>query len=149
MDRWNGKALILDGKVISHRQLTSDASNFAVGAVFGTRVIYMELTQAQQRWHINVKELYAFLLAVREWGSSFARKHLKFVSRIGASVDNTSALSWINKGTAKSPVAMSMLREIFWRSALQSFRVSCAHIPGAQNVVADAASRLNFHLIPA
>ena len=63
MDHWNGKALILDGQVISHRELTSDASSFAVGAVLGTKVIFMELTPAQREWHINIKDLFAFLVS--------------------------------------------------------------------------------------
>ena len=34
MDHWNGKALILDGNKILAKQLSSDASNKAVGAVY-------------------------------------------------------------------------------------------------------------------
>ena len=43
---------------------------------------------------------------------------------------------------------MVMLRELFWISATQGFRITCAHIPGEQNVIADAASRLEFWRIP-
>ena len=147
--QWNGKALILDGTKILANQLTSDASNFAVGAVFQSSVIYLRLLPHQEKWHINVKELFAFLVAVRQWGHLFSRKHVKFVPRVGAQLDNTTALAWINKGTSPNKSAMIMLRELFWRSATQNFRVTCSHIPGIKNVVADAASRLMFHKIPA
>ena len=148
LGQWNGQALILDGQKILAPDLASDASNNAVGAVFHNQVIYQVLTPLQKAWHINEKELFAFLVAVREWGPSFSRKHVKFVPRVGAQIDNTTAMIWINKGTAKSKVAMHMLRELFWLSATQGFRITAAHIPGAQNVIADAASRLWFHRIP-
>ena len=148
MDRWNGEALILDGQKILASSLTSDASDTAVGAVYGQLVIYQVLTSKQRKWHINEKEIFAFLLAIREWGSNFPRKHVKFVPRLGAKLDNTTAMAWINKGTSRSKIAMLMLREICWISAIKGFRITCAHIPGNQNVVADAASRLEFARIP-
>ena len=148
MEQWNGRALLLDGQKIVPPILTSDASNKAVGAVYGKMVIYQILNKDQLAWHINVKELFAFLIAVREWGHLFARKHLKFVPQLGARLDSTTALAWINKGTAKSKPAMKILRELFWRSATQNFRVTCSHIPGILNKLADAASRLEFHKIP-
>ena len=43
---------------------------------------------------------------------------------------------------------MTMLREIFWWSAILSFRVTCAHIPGKVNLIADVAFRLQFNKIP-
>ena len=99
-----------------------DASSFAVGVVYGNMVIFKVLTKAQQAWHINMKELFAFLVAVRQWGHTFTRKHLKFLPKIGAQLDNTSAIAWINKGTALNTEAMLMLRELFWHSATQNFR---------------------------
>lgn len=148
MEQWNGKALILDGRKILANQLTSDASDKAVGAVYHHEVIYLPLSPQQIKWHINVKELFAFLVAIREWGSTFQRKHLKFIPRLGAQLDSVTALTWINKGSSKSKPAMKILRELFWRSATQGFRVTCSHIPGKKNVIADAASRLEFHRIP-
>ena len=147
MEQWNGRALILDGLKIG-TELASDASNKAVGAVFGRQVIYQVLTAQQKTWHINVKELFAFLVAIREWGLLLARKHLRFVPRLHALLDSTTAISWINKGSSKSKQAMVFLREIFWRSATQDFRVTCSHIPGVKNSIADAASRLEFNRIP-
>lgn len=147
MDQWNGEALILDGHKITTK-LATDASNYAVGAVFRNQVVFQELTPQQKKWHINVKELYAFLVAIREWGASLSRKHIKFIPKLHAQLDSTTALAWINKGSSKNKTAMLLLRELFWRSATQHFRVTCSHIPGVLNTVADAASRLEFHRIP-
>ena len=148
MHHWNGHALILDWSEVTGNMLASDASDFAVGAVFQSEVIYYKLTPMQREWHINVKELFAFIVAIRQWGQLFSRSHVKFLPRIGAQLDNTSAIAWINKGTSPNKTAMQFLRELFWRSAMQNFRVSCSHIAGAKNVIADAASRLQFHKIP-
>lgn len=148
MERWNGQALILGPQRTVTSNLATDASGTAVGCVFHRAVIYQQLTPQQQKWHINEKELYAFIVAVREWGSAFARTNLRFLPRIGAKLDNTTAIAWINKGSANSQVAMTLLRELFWWSATLSFRVTCSHIPGKRNVIADAASRLNFSKIP-
>ena len=148
MRQWNGHALILDGSKIMADQLSTDACDFAVGAVYQNSVIFLRLLPHQLTWHINVKELFAFLVAIRQWGHTFSRKHVKFVPRLGARLDSTTALTWINKGTSPNKTAMTMLRELFWRSATQGFRVTCTHIPGRKNVIADAASRLKFREIP-
>ena len=148
MIQCNGRSLILDGGKVLAATLSTDASNTAVGAVFQDKVIYQVLSMSQRSWHINVKELFAFVVAVREWGHLWTRKHIRFVPRIGAQLDNTTAIAWINKGTSKDKHAMVLLRELFWRSATLGFRVTCAHIAGVKNVIADAAYRLQFARIP-
>lgn len=147
VDEWNGHALILNGSTIRSPLFASDASDFAVGAVFGRQVVYLKLNEEQQQWHINVKELFALLVAVRQWGHLFIRSHVS-VTTWEAKLDNTSAIAWINKGTSTNKNAIKMLRELFWRSATKGFRVTCSHIPGKHNIIADAASRLRFDKIP-
>lgn len=56
--------------------------------------------------------------------------------------DNTQALSFINKGTCKNPIAMSWLQEIFWLSIRHNFNLYARHLPGRYNRQADRLSRL-------
>ena len=57
--------------------------------------------------------------------------------------DNTAAVAMLNKGTTRHPVMMQLLRMLFWLSAIHIFRLKAFHIPGAENFVADHASRLH------
>ena len=62
--------------------------------------------------------------------------------RIFVETENTQALSFINKGTCKNPIAMSWLREIFWLSIRHNFHLRERHLPGTYNRQADRLSRL-------
>ena len=87
-------------------------------------------------FHINYKEVLALLPAVELWGHSWKDKLVLVYS------DNQAAVGIINRGTAKDPWVMDILRHIFWRSCLYNFRIKALYYPGRQNVIADAASRL-------
>ena len=56
--------------------------------------------------------------------------------------DNTQVVAGIDSGRSDNVVAMNLLRHIFWLSVLFNCHVVCIHIPGKQNVLADALSRL-------
>lgn len=87
--------------------------------------------------HINVKEILAILMAVRRWAPVWSH------ASVTIHTDNITARAAINKGKARSRVAMAMVREIFWWATLFNFRIKAVHIPGCENVLADAISRLH------
>ena len=87
--------------------------------------------------HINTLELLSVLVAARRWGHLWGDRHIR------VRCDNTSACNAINKGSSKSKLFMRCLRELFWLSVLNNFRLTAVHIKGEINVVADLISRLH------
>ena len=83
----------------------------------------------------------AILLAARRWGPTWVNK------RVCVETDNTQAMSFINKGTCKNPIAMTWLREIFWLSVRYNFHLRSRHLPGKFNHNADRLSRLLQHTV--
>ena len=138
LQTFNGVRLFLHD--LPQQSLVTDSSTLAAGALFEGDWLYVnwqfDLPQFSNE-HINVKEALAVCLAARRWGHRWQNK------RIIIYTDNTTALSLINKGTAKSPVVMSELRHLFWLSTKFNFYIRAVHIPGSQNFAADAISRLH------
>ena len=87
--------------------------------------------------NINVLELFPVLLATREWGHFWSNQHIVCYS------DNTQVVSCINRGTSTNLHCMSMLREIFWYSALLNFHITCRHVRGVDNYLPDLLSRIH------
>ena len=86
--------------------------------------------------HINYKEVLALAPAVDLWGPGWRGKTVTVHS------DNQAAVGILNRGTAKNPFVMGVLRRIFWLSVRHNFRWRAVYYPGYRNIIADAASRL-------
>lgn len=87
--------------------------------------------------HINVKEFLCMFLAVCRWGSFWKDKRVIIYS------DNSSAVAWLNKGTSRNPSAMAVCRLLFWVTASLDCSLTAKFLPGKNNIIADAASRLH------
>ena len=87
--------------------------------------------------HINFKEVLAIVQAARRWGCLWANKRVVILT------DSQCAKAIINKGTTKNEVVMRFIRELFWMSVAYNFEIECVHIPGANNCLPDAISRLH------
>jgi len=86
--------------------------------------------------NINYLELFPVLVAARRMGYQLDKQ-----TRL-CRTDKTQTVCIVNKGTCKSPPAMSWLREIFWLSIKYNFHIRSRHLTGSQNIHADALSRL-------
>lgn len=86
--------------------------------------------------NINVRELYPILEALWRWGETW-RDH-----RVDCITDNTQVVAAINTGRSGNEVSMGILRDIFWQSVLFNCHLVATHLPGVDNTVADALSRL-------
>ena len=87
--------------------------------------------------NINVRELYPVLEAVQRWGSSW-RDH-----RVECVTDNTQVVAALNTGRSANAVSMSLLRDIFWQSVIFNCRLVAIYLPGKDNIIADALSRMS------
>jgi hypothetical protein len=87
--------------------------------------------------HINQLELAAVVIALMRWGPTLAGTHVRIRS------DNMATVAAVNKSTSRSPTLMPWVRELFWLGVKYDITLSCVHIPGVENYVADRISRLN------
>lgn len=89
---------------------------------------------------INLLELAAIVRGLEACESDMSDCWLEVRS------DNAACVAWINKGSARSedPRVMSLLRALFGLCIRRNARVTARHLPGLQNVLADALSRFRF-----
>jgi hypothetical protein len=138
MPHFNGKAVILR----DHPALAvyTDACTEGGGAHWGQNWLYqnwaIDWPEVLPR-HINEKEVVSAALAVACWS------HLWINQKVYIFSDNVTTVSSINKGTSKNSFVMEAIKFIFWQSAKYNFKVKAIHIPGRNNVKADAISRLH------
>ena len=134
LSMWNGRTLL------KHRQqlvIQSDASLTGWGAVCEGVRTGGPWSPEEQRFHINCLELTAAILAVR----AFAK------DRSGISIllqlDNQTAVAYVNHLGGTVSLQLVKLAKTLWLWALQrDIMLSAQHIPGENNQVADAESRV-------
>ncbi len=135
---FNGTASILDQRPIT--ALHTDASDQGCGAAYLGDYFYInwseDFPQAMDM-HINCKETIAIIASAVRWG------HLWKDRQVVVSTDNMTAKSMINKGSCRNSEMMKFLRALFWQSATNNFSIRAVHIPGKDNILADACSRLH------
>ena len=117
-------------------EIFSDASLTGWGASCGDRVANGFWMGDDLDLHINVLELKAALLALK----SFAR--VSAGSHVLLRVDNTTAISYINRmGGVLSPALNLAARELWQWCESQQIFVFASYIPSAENWKADRESR--------
>ena len=89
---------------------------------------------------ISVKELVPVVVAAALWGRFWYRTHVCFHS------DNTAVVAMLTSGTGSTPAAQHLLRCLYFYTALFQFDYTAEHVPGVENVAADALSRNNIVL---
>ena len=118
--------------------MSCDASNFAWGVHF--------ITTSGGSWnayevtlHINVKEMLAIYYSIRAFQSHLRNTHLKIYS------DNSTAVSVLNKmGTSRSRTCNKVAKMVWEFCRTNCIWITCAHIPGVENVEADRESRKSY-----
>ena len=133
---FNGGTPIAESRLTAH--VCIDACNEGAGGFFGKDWYHLKWRDwpGTVEKHINYKEVLALAPAADLWG------HLWTGKRILVYSDNQAAVGILNRGTAKDPFVMSVMRRIFWLSVWFNFRIRAIYYPGYLNIVADAASRL-------
>ena len=96
-------------------------------------------TEAEDDIHINVKEMIAILYALRSLVDIFKNQHVRVLC------DNTTAVQTINKmGTTKSKACNDMVKGIWEFCIKHNIFITCTHIPGKENIIADQESRKEY-----
>jgi len=135
---FNGTTCFLDSRPI--RTVSTDACNAGAGGYFNGDFFYTNWKTDMPEvcdMHINIKETLSIVLAACRWCAVWKNK------RVIIKTDNKTARAFINKGSCKIPFVMTWLRHFWWLKATFNFSVRAVYIPGHENVVADAISRLH------
>lgn len=80
-------------------------------------------------------ELIPIAIAAALWGARWEGKVVCFHS------DNEAVVAVLNSLSSKAPELMHLLRCMFLFAALRSFWFCARHLPGRENILADAISR--------
>jgi hypothetical protein len=138
MEGWNGISL-MPGRIPLSTPLVSDASgSWGCGAFWGTKWLQWQWDGPSKEWAIAPKELLPILFALVIWGRMWVG------CRIECYCDNMAVVAVINSGRAKDRSLMHLLRCMFFVAAQLDIHVHASHIPGVENVAADALSRNCF-----
>jgi len=137
---FNGTTKFVEANPVPLHEFSTDACNIGGAASYQSDWVYcswkMDFPEVDNE-HINFKELFMVYVASKRWCKDWSNKHIVVYT------DNSSAMSFINKGSCRNAMAMSWLRDLFWMSAVYNFRISARFIPGKLNIAADSLSRIH------
>ena len=116
-----------------------DSSSCSWSANFDTRKIGGAWNMKEKALNINCKELLALYYSVRSFRTYFQNKHVKIFS------DSQVEVQIINKMvTTKSSICNDVAKNIWLFCVKNKIWITAAHIPGAENVIADYESRKSY-----
>ena len=140
IESWNGLSMMHSLRI--HNPdiiLTSDASgSWGCGAYYNTRWLQYQWSHLTQGYDITAKELLPIVFAAAIWGEEWEEKSIL------CRCDNEAVVHIVNTGTSRDPVAMGLMRCLFFISAKYNLLLSATHIAGTANGLADALSRNNL-----
>ncbi len=140
IEQWNGLSMMTDDRK-SHPDicLMSDASgSWGCGAFVHSSWFQLKLPESFQGLHITIKELLPIVMAAAIWGEQWQNKSVL------CRCDNLAAVHIINSGTSSDAHALALLRCLHFVTAKFNIILSAVHLPGVDNVLADALSRDNL-----
>ena len=122
--------------------LTTDASKSGWGAHWGKIQMSGIWPKALAKKHINLLELWAIHLALRK-----LKNHLRNQTVL-IRCDNMSVVMYINKrgGVRSRELCLQTVQLLYWCDRHQ-ISIQAAHIPGAENKLADSLSRISSSII--
>lgn len=87
---------------------------------------------------INIRELMSAVFATLVWGPLWVTLADQ-EAHVRVWIDNQAAVTWSNKRASRNPFSQLLLRVLSLFEVKYKFYLSAAHIPGVQNIMADAA----------
>ncbi|XP_065185960.1 uncharacterized protein LOC135816787 [Sycon ciliatum] len=134
LETWNGRSIL---KPPAQLTIFSDASLLGWGAVCGTTSTGGQWSPTEANLHINALELIAASFAVKAFHhrASYRPLHIKLL------IDNTTAVSYINRLGGTHSRLLSQIACDLWRWAVQhDIRLQAEYVPSEENP-ADHPSR--------
>ena len=140
---WNGKSVFYDECWSSNCELDlyTDASNVGYGAYFRGHWISQSFVGKHEwmsKMGITWRELFAIVVASNTWGNQLCSKRILF------HCDNEAVVHILKSGSSKDNSRMVLVRSLFYICARFNFECSAVHVPGIQNEIADALSRMDI-----
>ena len=129
--QWNGTSMLYTYSPQLH--IYSDASgSWGCAALTGSAWFQLQWPPSAGECHISAKEMISIVIAAILWGREWQGLSIQFHS------DNTAVVALLNSGDDSM---MHLMRCLTFVAASFNFIFSSAHIPGTENVLADALSR--------
>ncbi len=143
LQQWNGRSFFPPPDIPSCHVFSDASGSFGCGAICGESSAWFQLSwpDAWAAVGIAAKELVPIVVAAALWGAQWAGRHICFHS------DNDAVVSIIQRRSAKHLLITHLLRCLFFYASVHQFHFSALHIPGTENVLADAISRNNLTLL--
>ena len=122
------------------KQMTTDASkNKGWGAAMEEISIGGAWKATEFDLDINIKEMIAVYYSIRSFKDRLKNTHTRVLT------DNTTAVAVINKmGTTHNDHCNRIAQDIWTFCKKYDIWITCAHIPGVENVIADFESRKEY-----
>ena len=117
---------------------TDAAGGFRCGAKWGRQWFQYMWPSAFQGRAIATQELLPIVMVCMIWGPWWAN------NRVVVHCDNQAAVCVVNVGYSRDKDMMHLMRCLFFIRAYWGIDLWAVHIPGEQNVAADAISRGNL-----
>ena len=136
--RWNGISFLHNAPSTSHcdYQITTDASgSWGCGAHFNGRWFQLSWSANWASISIMAKELVPIVLSCAIWSKTLSQYKTEF------RCDNLSVVEATKKESSKDPMAMHLLRCLWFLTAMFDINIEVSHIPGVLNTSADFLSR--------
>lgn len=115
----------------------TDASTTGWGGHVNRQSISGSWSIAEKLLHINALELKAILLVLQGFTPVLTGKHIKVYC------DNTTAMTYVNEMGGTESIICNEIATKIWKWCLNSNAwITCSHIPGKLNTLADMASCL-------
>ena len=116
--------------------LFTDASNTGWGGQFQHMTASGNWSSEERLLHINALEIKAILFALQAFTRELGGKHIKVLC------DNTTAVNYVNEMGGTKSLMCNYLSSLIWDWCVEHQAwVTCSHIPGSENLLADCASR--------
>ena len=132
---WNGVSVLPDRRSISFEMVSDASGAWGCGAYWHPHWFQIQWSMRAQPLPIAVKELLPIVVAAAVWGLQRAR------SRVRCQCDNQSVVCDIRSRHSRHPHMMHLLRCLFFLEARCQLDLSCVHVPGVLNDLADDLSR--------
>lgn len=141
LQHWNGRMFFQQVPIPSAHIYTDASGSFGCGGViFPSDWFQLRWPESWADVDISVKELVPIVVSAAIWGRRWYRLHVCFHS------DNMAVVAILQKRSAKSTMAVHLLRCFYFYAAFFQFDSSAEHVPGVLNTAADSISRNNIAL---